>query len=118
MGQPLGCRRLVSVFGQRFAPVGALRALAGADVVDGRLPDRLDGVCVEFGGVCAPLFLLTPGQINAQVPAVTGASVAVQIVTNCGAATEARSNAFWPCSGECTTRSASPAPGSPGGSWA
>ena len=56
---------IISIFGEdlalRTAQVGALNG-------QGRLPDRLGGVQVTIGGLTIPLFFVSPGQINAQVP--------------------------------------------------
>jgi len=46
------------------------------------------------GGVPAPLFAVTPGQVNFQAPQLTGSATTVQVVTGCGASNEARSAAI------------------------
>ena len=53
------------------------------------LPTTLSGVSVTINGIPAPLFFVSPLQINAQVPfAATGTS-AVVVVTNGGTASNA-----------------------------
>jgi len=56
---------IISIFGDdlalRTAQVGPLEG-------GGRLPRRLGGVQVTIGGLTIPLFFVSPGQINAQVP--------------------------------------------------
>jgi uncharacterized protein (TIGR03437 family) len=85
---------IASVFGSGFAPGGTVKSAGTADLVDGKLPTKLGGVCVLVGGVAAPLFAVTPGQVNFQAPQLTGSSATVQVVTACGASNEARSAAI------------------------
>lgn len=82
---------IVSIFGSDFAPAGTFRQVGAADVQGAVVPRILDGVCVLFGTTRAALFVLTPTQINLQVPPVTG-SVAVRVVKNCGSSSELMSN--------------------------
>ena len=74
---------IVSIFGQKFAPEGSVRILGTDDLVGGRVPTILNGVCVLFGTQRAPIFAILPGQLNVQVPKVTGSSVQVQVITKC-----------------------------------
>ena len=86
---------IVSVFGQNFAPAGTFRPVAGSDLVNGLLPANLMGVCVSFGSQMAPLFLVTPGQLNIQVPQLPAAqNVQVQVITGCGTVQQVTSNAI------------------------
>ncbi len=71
---------IVSIFGSNFAPAGTATQ---AGLVDGQLPTNLDGVCVEFATVRAPIFGVYASQLNVQVPAVASGSVPVQVITNC-----------------------------------
>jgi uncharacterized protein (TIGR03437 family) len=74
----------VSLYGTNFAAPGTT---ATGSLTQSSLPTMLAGVCVTFGGVTAPLSLVSPTQINALVPGVaTGQTVPVQVVQNCGAA--------------------------------
>jgi uncharacterized protein (TIGR03437 family) len=71
---------IVSIFGSNFAPAGTATQ---AGLVDGQLPTTLDGVCVEFATVRAPIFGVYPGQLNVQVPAIATGNVPVQVITGC-----------------------------------
>ncbi len=71
---------IVTIFGSNFAPAGTAKQ---AGLVNGQLPTNLDGVCVEFGAVRAPIFGLYPAQLNVQVPAVAAGNVPVQVITGC-----------------------------------
>ncbi len=59
---------ILSIFGQNFAPAGTSRKVSGGDLVNGLVPTNLIGVCVTFANVRAPIFLVTPGQLNIQEP--------------------------------------------------
>jgi uncharacterized protein (TIGR03437 family) len=73
---------IFSIYGTALA--AETRKLLEADIVNGMLPTNLGGTCVEVGGVRAPLFYVSPLQINAQVPAVTpGSNVSVAVILNC-----------------------------------
>ena len=57
---------IVSIFGEDLS----LRTRAATGRLDrGRLPLELGGVQVRVGGQLAPLFFVSPGQINLQIPA-------------------------------------------------
>ncbi|HXP83909.1 MAG TPA: hypothetical protein VN841_04280 [Bryobacteraceae bacterium] len=72
----------VSLYGTNFAAPGTT---ATAALTQGTLPTTLAGICVTFGGIAAPLSLVSPTQINALVPGVAGQAAQVQVVQNCGA---------------------------------
>src|SRR6266568_9221054 len=55
---------LVTIFGAGLAPTTATGVLDSA----GQLPVELGGIRVEIAGVAAPLFYVSPGQINLIVP--------------------------------------------------
>lgn len=75
---------ILSIFGQNFAPAGTSRKVSGSDLVNGLVPNNLAGVCVLFGNARAPIFLVTPGQVNVQAPQLPASgTVPVQVVTNC-----------------------------------
>ena len=57
---------IISIFGEDLAL--RTRQVSSADLVGGRLPLTLDGVSVKIGGVLAPLYFVSPNQINAQAP--------------------------------------------------
>ena len=86
---------IVSIFGQNFTPAGSPLAMVGSgDLVGGKVPTQFAGVCVEINSVRAPIFAVSPGQVNLQVPAIPqSGKVTVQVITNCGQATETRSAA-------------------------
>jgi len=83
-----------SIYGSGFAPAGTSRTVQGSDLVNGNLPASLAGVCVMVGGVAAPLYYVSPGQINFQAPNVPlNTNVDVVVVTGCGQANAAASGA-------------------------
>lgn len=59
---------IISIYGTGLAT--ETREVRASDVVNGFLPTSLAGVSVFFGLVAAPLFYVSPLQINAQVPTV------------------------------------------------
>ncbi len=90
---------IVSVFGQDFAPPG--RQESSALDAAGRVADRLAGVCLEIGGrrtlftyidgKRAPLFYVSPTQINAQVPHdLTPGRTQAAVIDGCGSDAEYR----------------------------
>jgi uncharacterized protein (TIGR03437 family) len=80
---------IISVFGTGFRQPGSV---ISAELVGGRLPKELGGVCVQFNGVRGPMFFLSSDQINAQVPDLAASrNVLVKVVENCGTAGERRS---------------------------
>lgn len=84
---------IVSLFGSEFAPAGTFRQAGAADIQNNQAPRILEGVCVLFGATRAALFLLTPKQINLQVPVTdTIGTLAVRVVKNCGGQNELTSN--------------------------
>jgi len=58
---------LVAIFGSNLSYV--TRAVSQEDVLGGRLPVQLGGVTVQFGPRLAPLYYVSPNQINVLVPA-------------------------------------------------
>ena len=82
--------QIMTIFGQRFAPEGFARIVSGADLVNGLLPTRLGGVCVEMGGQRTPLFAVLDNQINFQAiaPIGTPGEVTVRVIRNCDTTTE------------------------------
>jgi uncharacterized protein (TIGR03437 family) len=82
---PLG---LATIFGQNFARAGTVKELTGADLVDGRVPTQLAGVCVSVGSTRAPVTVVTARQVTFQVPLLPAGPVAVRVITGCGTANE------------------------------
>lgn len=70
---------VISIYGQNFST-----QTAQANAVP--LPTSLAGVTVTVNGVAAPLFYVSPGQINAQVPYETRVGEAAVVVTSGGVA--------------------------------
>ena len=81
---------LVSIFGSSFLLAGSGRRVNGEELVGGRLPTELLGVCVTFDGVRAAMLDVFPTQLSVQVPPlVTAAATAVvRVQTSCGTANE------------------------------
>ena len=84
---------LVTAYGSNFAPPGTARSVQSTDLVNGSLPNVLDGVCVRVGETPAFMTFVSPGQVNFEVPTVpvTG-NVDIRVVVNCGAQNELRSS--------------------------
>ncbi len=61
-GHAMAGKSIIAVFGEGFVSEGEFRA----DTVP--LPTKLGGVRVLFDGTVAPLYLVTPGLIHAQLP--------------------------------------------------
>ncbi len=57
---------IISIFGDDLSL--RTRVVRPDDLVKGRLPESLSGVSVIIGGVPAPLYYVSPRQINCQVP--------------------------------------------------
>lgn len=83
----LSPRGIVSIFGQNFLPTGTAgrRVNFDTELVNGQLPTRLLGVCVEMGAVRAPLLDVFATQLNVVVPNLATANAAVRVITNCDA---------------------------------
>jgi uncharacterized protein (TIGR03437 family) len=58
--------------------------IQASDVVSGKLPTTLGGLCVSFGGKNAPITGVFPNQINVQVPDLPPGPATVKVVANCG----------------------------------
>ena len=74
---------IVSIFGTNFALSGTSRNLGPGDLVNGKIPTNLAGVCAMFGDQRAPIFAVYPGQLNVQVPRIPSGTTAVQVITRC-----------------------------------
>jgi uncharacterized protein (TIGR03437 family) len=83
---------LASIFGANFIGAGMQANLQPSDLVKGKVPTELAGVCASFDGTPAAMFGIYPGQINVQVPALPPGPVAVQVTLNCGQADAVTSN--------------------------
>ena len=94
-GTPLVSRispnAIISVFGQSFAGTRTLNPVIDAD---GGIAVNLAATCLEIGGKRAPLFFVSPTQINAQVPHdLTPGEAALTVTRGCATANEQRSEA-------------------------
>jgi uncharacterized protein (TIGR03437 family) len=84
---------LYTIFGENFAQPGGGWQVGPADLVNGQLPIRFQGVCVGVGGTLAPLIHVYPGQVSFQAPNLnTSGAVGVQVILNCRENGEVRSN--------------------------
>ncbi|HXI43940.1 MAG TPA: hypothetical protein VNH83_28415, partial [Bryobacteraceae bacterium] len=84
---------ILSVFGSNFAPIGTFKKVGAGDLVNGQLPTIFEGVCVLVNSVRAPIFAVLSNQINFQAPQLPASgTVAVQVVANCGTASELNSD--------------------------
>jgi uncharacterized protein (TIGR03437 family) len=83
---------LASIFGANFIGAGMQANLQSSDLVNGKVPTELAGVCASFGGTPAAMFGIYPGQINVQVPALPPGPVTVQVTLNCGQSDAVTSN--------------------------
>jgi uncharacterized protein (TIGR03437 family) len=70
---------LLSVYGSQLAPAGSTQLAAALP-----LPLNLAGVSATVNGLTAPLYYLSPGQMNLQVPYETSAGTAILGVNNNG----------------------------------
>ncbi len=94
---------LESLFGTNFVAASAQHTLQATDLVNGKIPTTLAGVCVSLGGTPAAMFGVYPNQLNVQVPALPPGPVTVQVTMNCG-----KSNAVTSNYGGVVMQSASP----------
>ncbi len=84
---------IASVYGTDFAPEGTFASATELDEA-GKVPTTLAETCVEVGSRRAPLFFVSAGQINFQVPDQAGLGPeAVTVIRGCGTANEQRSAA-------------------------
>jgi uncharacterized protein (TIGR03437 family) len=83
---------LATVYGSNFIAPGTSHNLQNSDLVNGKLPTNMVGVCASFGGVPAAMSSIYPGQLNVQVPALPPGPVTVQVTLNCGTSTAITSN--------------------------
>ena len=86
--QALAPNAIATVFGSKFAPDGTAIQAGPQDLVDGKIPANLAGVCVGFGtswatAVRAPVFGVYAGQINFQVPSLPTGSSTLFVTTGC-----------------------------------
>ncbi len=79
---------IFSAFGSGFATPGASPVNLEFNA-SGRIADVLADTCLEIGDKRAPLFLLSPNQINAQAPHdLMPGRAAVRVIRGCGGSTD------------------------------
>jgi uncharacterized protein (TIGR03437 family) len=83
---------LISIFGQNFAPAGTSRAGNPGDLENGVLPVNLACTCVSVNQHLAPIFFVSPQQINVQTPAFSEGTASVKVIANCSASGESSSS--------------------------
>jgi uncharacterized protein (TIGR03437 family) len=88
--QAVSAGAITTIYGSNFMAAGTAPALNS--VTGGQLSTKFAGLCVTFGGVQAPIFAVATTQVTVEVPAVTTGAVPVQVMRNCGDATEQKSN--------------------------
>ena len=74
---------IVSIFGLNFAPAGTARQVGSDDLVNGKIPVKLGGVCAQFGTTRAPILGVYPGQLNVQVPQLAPGPTTVEVINKC-----------------------------------
>ncbi len=62
----------IEIYGSNLAPAGDSRTWNGSDFSGINAPNQLDGTTVTIGGVPAYVSYISPGQVNAEVPAGVG----------------------------------------------
>jgi protocatechuate 3,4-dioxygenase, beta subunit len=70
----------ISLFGENLS--SATRTWTSADMANGRLPESLEGVSVQVAGQPAPVYYVSPGQINVLAPEVSSNGTVPVSVTN------------------------------------
>ncbi len=69
-----------AIYGSNLAP--ATQVWAASDFNGNNLPSSVDKVSVQFGSLPASVFFVSPGQIDAQVPAGVSGTVPVTVSNN------------------------------------
>lgn len=83
----------VSIFGANFVAAANAATVGNGNLVNGKVPTTLAGVCVNFGSTPAAMLGVYPNQLNVQVGALTPDSpVTVQVTANCGTPQAVTSN--------------------------
>ena len=84
---------LYTIFGENFAQSGSGWQVGPGDLVNGQVPVRFQGVCVDVKGTLAPVIHVYPTQVSFQAPRLnTFEVVPVQVILNCRENGEVRSN--------------------------
>jgi len=75
----------VAIYGSNFGTI--TRTWAAADFSGNNLPTNLSGISVNFGTLPAPVFFISPNQIDVQAPAGISGTVPVTVSVNGTAST-------------------------------
>ena len=75
---PVAPGEILSIFGARLGPEQSAQAQFDPDT--GKLPTTLGGVQVTFDGVPAPLYFVSFGQLNLQVPFEVGGKTSARLL--------------------------------------
>jgi len=76
-GAPVAPGAVIQIYGSQFGT-----ATGTGTVTNARLSTTLNGVSVSIGGLDAPLYYSSPGQINAQVPLELAGNQPYQVIIN------------------------------------
>ena len=90
----ISANSIISIYGENMAAEGTFRRIESGDLIDNRLlPTELADVCVEVNGTRSPMFFVSPGQLNVQVPTLGDlGAVSIVVITGCGTGSESRSD--------------------------
>jgi uncharacterized protein (TIGR03437 family) len=75
-GAPLAPGTIVQIYGSSLGSTGA------GGLSNGQLQTTVNGTSVTIGGIAAPLFFTSSGQINAQIPAELQPNQQYQVITS------------------------------------
>jgi uncharacterized protein (TIGR03437 family) len=82
-----------TVIGTNFGGGAMFQKPGSGDLVNGNVPTNFQSVCLEAGGVRAPILGVSNTQVNFQTPNVTSSgTVTVRVIAGCGTANETPSN--------------------------
>ena len=84
---------IASVFGTNFGVGATFQKVGPGDLVNGAVPTNFKNICVETGGIRAPVFGASDTQVNFQTAAIpTSGTIAVRVIAGCGTSKELPSN--------------------------
>jgi trimeric autotransporter adhesin len=82
--QALSANGIGTVKGVNFGAGPKFLQVGNADLVNGNVPTKFQGICLEIGGVRAFIFGASDTQINFQTPALPiSASTSVKVISGC-----------------------------------
>jgi trimeric autotransporter adhesin len=88
--QTISTGAITTIYGSNFLAAGTTPSVN--QVTNGVLSTNFAGICVTVGAVQAPIFAVGATQITIETPEVSPGTVPVQVLRNCGSATEQKSN--------------------------